>query len=181
MTHLKLKKGMTLIELLISLFIVALMTGVAMPIFSSYQRRNTLDTDAHSMASIFAYARTLQNNPDVFSRFADPTTTGYTIKISTGSRRVIIYPKNDPNYIIDQFALARGENLTISANPTAPSAADLTISFSGKPPTETISCDPGNCSQSLTLTLSLANNSAISRTIFIQNTTANQYFSVTVN
>ena len=179
----RLKRGMTLIELLISLFIIALMTGVAIPLFSAYQRRNTLDTDTHSIASIFAYARALQNNPDVLSRFADPTTRGYTIKIFTGSRKVIIYPKSDPNYIIDQFTLARGENLTILTENGEDTSGGFTISFSGKQPAEKITCSPKACPNYLVLSLWLAYNPHpyAQKTIYVQNTTATQYFFVTIN
>ena len=186
----KLKRGMTLIELLISLFIIALMTGVAMPLFSVYQRRNILDNDVQSVAQMFAYARALQNNPDIFTRLNASGLNNLVVKISTvsGTKRIEVYPNNDnndPSYIIDHHDLDSSESLSISTNNgDFTTADDFTISFSGKPPAEVMTCAPMECNQSLALRLYLTSDSTVDRTVQIQNTypqdRPTRYFSISI-
>ena len=183
----KLKRGMTLIELLISLFIIALMTGVAMPLFSTYQRRNILDNDAQSVAQMFAYARALQNNPDIFTRLNTSGLNNLVVKISTvsGTKRIEVYPNNDPSYIIDHHDLDSNESLRISTdNGDFTTVDNFTISFSGKPPAEVMTCALMECNQSLALRLYLTSDSTVDRTVQIQNTypqdRPTRYFSISI-
>jgi prepilin-type N-terminal cleavage/methylation domain-containing protein len=167
--------GMTLIELLISLSIIALMTVIAIPIFSSYQRRASLNSNANAIAQLIEYARSLHANPD-YQRYS--TESGvYTIKISNnagGNPKIELYSEADPSVILDSVKLSSYEEI-------AP--ASYSFSFIGKTPEEKIwSCNGSrlyNCPNPLNITVRVKNTS-LGKTIRINNSTSSQNFSVEV-
>jgi len=178
------KRGMTLIELLVSLSIIAIMAGVAMPIFSNYQRSSALDNDAQAVAQMFSYARALQNNPDIATRNKDES---YVLKISqtSGSKKIKIYSKTAPESIIDQYILNSSKEVSISTNSGSVSDDDFLVTFSGRSPADVITCDPKTCSQTLAIKIYLSRDHSVFRTIQIQNTYPvdhpTQYFSITTS
>jgi len=141
---------MTLIELLVSLAIIALLTAVALPIFSTFQRRNTLNLDAKNLEQLFNYSRTLNNNPSFGSRSfsSDPANADkrYGIKISNSSKKAVLYPADsvgDDSKAIDSVKFDSRETLEFISNvgdSWLPIAGDLTVYISGNPPNETVSC-----------------------------------------
>ncbi|HPL01775.1 MAG TPA: prepilin-type N-terminal cleavage/methylation domain-containing protein [bacterium] len=171
----KSRRGMTLIELLISLSIIALMTAIAIPMFSSYQRRASLNSDADAVAQLVEYARSLNANPN-YQRYS--TERGaYTIKISNdprGNPRVELYSEADPSIILDSVKLSSYEEIDPSS---------YYFSFIGKTPQEKIwSCNGPqlyNCPNTLDITLRVK-NSGLGKIIRINNSTNNQNFSVEV-
>ena len=169
---------MTLIELLVSLFIVAVMTVVAIPLFSSYQKRNTLDSDAQSIAQFFSYARAVNSNPDVMTRLnaAGESYFEINIKNANNGKIITLYPKSDPSYVMDKFYLNSAEQLTINGS----DLSDFTVSVRGKPPKESITCSHNIDCSTLTIKVYLANNQLIYRNIVVKNSQQNQLFSVTV-
>jgi len=169
------RSGMTLIELLVSLSIIALMTAIAIPMFSSYQRRASLNTDADAIAQLIEYARSLNTNPN-YQRYS--TQSGaYTVRISNDSRRiprVELYSEADPSIILDSVKLSSYEVI----NPSS-----YSFSFTGKTPREEIwNCnDSGgyNCPNRLNISVRVK-NSNLGKIIQINNSTNNQNFSVEV-
>ena len=197
LVRLKGKRGMTLIELLISLFIIAMMVGVAIPLFSLYQRRNNLDSDAQTVSQMFSYIRALQNNPDSLTRTNTSGLNNMVVKVSTLSSQqlkiITVYSNSSPTNVIDQLILNSDEDISISSNFGLAPSGDFFLTFSGKTPTEIFSCATAlagstsqtefDCSAYLKLIIYSTKNSSISKTVEIKNTVLpNQYFSVsTVN
>jgi len=171
------KKGMTLVELLISLSIIVMMTAVAIPLFSGYQRRSTLSADAQSLAEFFNYARALNNNPDAFSRISQGENRSFEVKITSGNNGVwaTLYPNGDPTYIIDQFGLNPKEKIQINGR----QVDNFTAGISGVPPEEKLSCDGGAC-DTLTLKIYLASDSSVFRSVVVKNSVSGRLFSVSV-
>ncbi len=104
----KSQRGMTLIELLISLSIIAIMTLIAMPMLSSYQKRASLNNDVDSIVQLIEYARTLHNNPN------PSQSNGYRIVISNdvnGVSVVELYSLADPEVSIDSVKLSSHEEI----------------------------------------------------------------------
>ena len=196
------KRGMTLIELLISLSIIAMMTGVAIPLFSSSQNRNSINSDAQAVAQMFSYAAALQNNPDSFSR-NHPNPDPYlidgrvTLKILTATpsisekiTTVMIYSTSSPGIIYDRLILGSREDIKLNGSLLADDQ-EFVVDFSGKSPSEKITCSilrsgvPSalDCSTSLNILVTSTRDSEISRNVSITNTNpANfKYFSVAVS
>jgi Tfp pilus assembly protein FimT len=99
---------MTLIELLISLSIIAMMTLIAMPMLSSYQKRAALNNDVDSIVQLIEYARTLHNNPN------QPQSNGYQIVITSdvnGASVVELYSLANPGVSIDSVKLSSYEEI----------------------------------------------------------------------
>jgi len=167
------KRGMTLIELLISLSIIALMTGVALPAFSYYQRRSVVDNDAQALIQMFNYARALQNNPDNYSRNGPNGEWNYELRLTNDSknRNMALYSAADPNTIIDQLTLS--ENIEIGYQSGSPNKGNgLKITFSGKPPAEVVTCNV-LCDKKIEIRLRSSAPYSTERTVTILNTTLN--------
>lgn len=166
----RLKRGMTLIELLISLSIIAMMTGVAMPAFSYYQRRSTVDNDAQALVQMLNYARALQSNPDNFSRNGPNGEWSYEIRLTNvgSNRNVALYSAADPNTIIDQLTLSENIQVGYQSVP-ADLGNGLKISFSGKPPKEVVTCTT-LCNRWIEIRLKSPAPYSTTRTVRIQNT-----------
>ena len=96
------RSGMTLIELLISLSIIAIMTAITMPMLSSYQRKASLNTDTQSIAQLIEYARTLHNNAD-YQRYDSATSeqSSYAVELS----------EDGGNYLFELFSLVDQETI----------------------------------------------------------------------
>ena len=172
---------MTLVELLISLSIIAMMTAVAIPLFSGYQRSSTISSDAQSLAEFFNYARALNNNPDAYTRIRQGEIISFEIKITSGNTGVqaTLYPKDDSTYIIDQFNFSPKEKIQINGSQI--DNFNFTASISGVPPKEKLSCDGSVCDDTLTLKIYLANDSSVFRNVVVKNSTdSGQLFSVSV-
>lgn len=139
--------GMTLIELLVSLAIIILLTAVALPIFSSFQRRNTLNLDTRNLEQLFYYSRTLNNNPSYGSRDYGATNADkrYGIKITPSKNKATLYPINntgdvDTSKEIDNVKLDSRETLEFRNNVGGKIDGNLIVYISGDPPNETVSC-----------------------------------------
>jgi prepilin-type N-terminal cleavage/methylation domain-containing protein len=171
----KSQQGMTLIELLISLSIIALMTAIAIPMFSSYQRRASLNSDADAVAQLIEYARSLNANPN-YQRYS--TERGaYTIKISNdprGNPRVELYSEADPDIVLDSVKISDYHEIS----PTV-----YSFNLSGKSPMERIwSCNGSgefNCPNPLDITLRVK-RSNLGKIIRVNNSNNSQNFSVEV-
>ena len=175
------RKGMTLIELLISLAIIGMMTGIAFPIFSYYQKRSTADSDIRNFVSLFNYARSLQNNPENVSRLDSNKDYNYEIKFTNSSNinRAELYLKtNDPAgpIIVDKIDFA--EDIMVNG---AVGGDGLTITFGGTLPDENITCSPIDCSTSIAIGLTTRGAGSIIKTATILNTTASQLLSISNN
>lgn len=162
---------MTLIELLISLAIIGIMTGIAFPVFSVYQKKSAVDSDMRNFISLFNYARALQNNPDNFSRTTDPNQVyKYQIKIINDSsgRRAELYSVADASTIIDKVDFS--ENIMVNyQNNTTDNGSGLTLTFTGLPPSEVLNCST-ICDQKIEIGLSTAGRSPIIKKALILNT-----------
>jgi len=103
---------MTLVELLISLSIIAVMVVITMPLLSSYQKRAALNNDVDSIVQLIEYARTLHNNPDF--QMHSSQSSGYKIGISNdtnGASVVELYSLADPEVSIDSVKLSNYEEI----------------------------------------------------------------------
>lgn len=181
MKRLKLS-GMTLVELLVSLGIIGLLTAVALPIFSTFQRRNILRLDAKNLEQIFYYSRTLNNNPSYSSRnlgagYKDGAGNEkrYGIKITRGDNRATLYPIGadgniDTGNAVESWKFDSRETLKITAGNTEV-AGDLVIFISGDLPNETVSCDIAelDCSQIVKIEITMPRVATI-RTISVRGT-----------
>jgi prepilin-type N-terminal cleavage/methylation domain-containing protein len=71
--------GFTLIEVLLSVAILTLLTGLSLPVYESFVRRNDLDLTAQTIASTIrraeTYARGVNEDSTWGVRFTSPTTT----------------------------------------------------------------------------------------------------------
>lgn len=146
--------GMTLIELLVSIAIIGILLTVALPIFTTYQRRNTLRLDAKNLEQLFYYSRTLNTNPVYASRnyganSLDPVSGNekrYGIKIFLVEKKAILYPIGSDGNIdttksIDSFQFNSRENLGLTVGfSNDVISQDLTVFIAGDPPNETVSC-----------------------------------------
>jgi len=173
------KRGMTLIELLISLSIIAMMTGVAIPAFSYYQRRSAVDNDAQALVQMFNYARALQNNPDNFSRNGMDDAWKYELRLTNygSNRQMILYStadldsNNQPTVIIDQLTLS--EDIQVGYQIGSPNKGNgLTITFSGKPPAEIVTCSTP-CDKNIEIKLSSPAPYSTTRIVVISNSLLN--------
>ncbi|MEI6144077.1 MAG: type II secretion system protein [Candidatus Berkelbacteria bacterium] len=177
----KKNRGMTLIELLISLAIIGMMTGIAFPIFSYYQKRSTADSDIRNFVSLFNYARSLQNNPENVSRLDSNKKYNYEIKFTNSSNinRAELYLKTDDPagpIIVDKIDFAED----IMVNGTV-GGDGLTITFGGTLPDENIICSPIDCSTSIAIGLTTRGVGAVVKTATILNTTTSQLLSISNN
>lgn len=169
------RKGMTLIELLISLAIIAMMTAIAIPMFSRYQRRASLNTDTESVVQLIEYARTLHNNPD-YQRYSSPESSAYIVQISQngGTYSVNLFSQADQNLIIDSAKLSNYDEIISSTT---------LFSIYGDPPNERLwSCNYigsglDNCPKPLNIRIKVK-NSSLQKTIRIHHT--NEPFSIEV-
>jgi len=178
---------MTLIELLISLSIIVLMTGVAFPLFSYYQKRSLVDTDIKNFVQLFNYARALQNNPENFSRIADQN-QGYNYVIKFKNRdninRATLYSSAngviDETYSIDKVDFS--EDISIIDQDGNPFGGDgLTLTLSGTSPKEIISCSaPINCETKISLSLTSRGGGQVTKVAEILNTKGRQLLSVNI-
>lgn len=183
------KRAMTLIELLISLSIIVLLTAVALPAFSYYQRRSIVESDAQALVQLFNYARALQNNPDNFSRSSTDSVWNYEIQITndrSNPANVKLYSVADPTTIIDQLTFS--ENIEVGYQDNSSNDGNgLKIGFSGKPPKEIITCQfisvDSLCSEKIEIRLSSPLPYRTKRTVTILNTndTLKQFFSISLN
>ncbi|MCX6812154.1 MAG: prepilin-type N-terminal cleavage/methylation domain-containing protein [Candidatus Berkelbacteria bacterium] len=187
------RRGMTLIELLISLAIIALMTTVALPLFSSYQKRNRLDSDTQLLSGLFNYERALNLSPDYSTR-ANPTKNFFEIRFTNagGKWSAALYSAvSGSTNFIDRVDFAGGENLSFKINETNPTGGgDFAVDISGKPPTETASCflisgqkTAQSCSNSLSITIALStasSNPGNSKIVQIQNSSNGNLYAVSV-
>jgi len=169
--------GMTLIELLISLAIIAIMTGIAFPMFSYYQKRSVVDEDISNFVSLFNYARALQNNPDGFSRSNSTESYSYKIKLieSNGTYRAELFSSADQSTIIDSVDFSQ----PIIINDEYGRSNGLVLSLDGVPPKEVLSCQPENCDSSIRIGFSTANRS-VTKTATIINSSSDQLLSISV-
>lgn len=175
------RRSMTLIELLISLAIIGLMTGIAFPLFSYYQKRSLVDTDIKNFVQLFNYARALQNNPENFSRIADQNQGyNYVIKftnINNINRATLYSSANgviDETYVIDKVDFSESIFITYQDIFTNRSGNNLILSFSGTPPREVVTCSilttPINCDRFILLSLTPLGGGNIIKTVEILNT-----------
>lgn len=174
------RRSMTLIELLISLAIIGIMTGIAFPYFAYYQKRSNLDSDISNFVSLFNYARALQNNPDNISRVDTSGNYNYVIEFTNdgSTRKAELYSKNtDPKIIIDKVDFA--EDIIINNNPKI-NVNGLVLEFSGFPPKETLTCSI-DCSTSIKIGLKTTGTSSITKTATISNSSSDKVLSITTN
>lgn len=153
------RRGMTLIELLISLAIIGLMTGIAFPLFSYYQRRSQVDNDVRNFVQLFNYARALQNNPENISRIADQNQGyNYVIKFTNTNdiKRATLYSSAngviDETYPIDKVDFSEDISTTYrhgGSSPRTDDGSDLVIKFNGTPPKETVTCSGSSETQTI--------------------------------
>lgn len=169
------RRGMTLIELLISLSIIALMSAIAIPMFSSYQKRAALNSDADAIAQLIEYARSLNANPD-YQRYSTGNGT-YKVEIVAGHRgnvRVDLYSESDPSIVLDSVKISDYHEINSSI---------YSFNVSGKTPMERIwDCNDSNtfnCPNPLDITLRVK-RSNLGKIIRINNSNNNQNFSVEV-
>lgn len=172
------RRSMTLIELLISLSIIAMMTVIAIPMFSSYQRRASLNNDVDGIAQLIEYARALHDNPD-YQRYSidGAQNSSYIIKISkdynnNGIVQLVTYA--DQETIIDSVKLSSYEEI---------SPENYSFSIYGESPNERLwSCGNigsglDNCPKPLDIKVKVKNTD-LQKTIRINHTIEN--FSVEV-
>lgn len=189
------KKATTLIELLVSLAIIALLAAVALPMFSVYQRRNQINSDAETINSSLILARAALNNPDIFARSDNQIKIVFTYNSSAKSYSFQSFAKgiiDDPENLIDLYQLFPNEEIEVTMNDSRGSPTiftrDFAILLSGKTPNETFSCfkittrEMGvNCNQSISIKISSTRLGGTEKTIIINNTTASQLFSININ
>lgn len=189
---------MTLIELLVSIGIIALLAAVSLPIFSSYQRQNKLNLDAKNLEQLFYYSRTLNNNPSYNSRNsgarnrdAQGNEKRYGVKIALGEKKATLHPINsagdiDSSKELDSLKFDSRATLELKAAGVLISQ-DLTIYISGDPPNETVSCSLAgpvqpDCSQVVSIKITLP-GVANSKTLSIHGTqpAPGQKFNIQIN
>ncbi|TSC94337.1 MAG: hypothetical protein Athens101428_323 [Candidatus Berkelbacteria bacterium Athens1014_28] len=188
------KKATTLIELLISLAIIALLAAVALPLFSVYQRRNQISSDAETINSSLILARATLNNPNIIARSNNIIKIVFSYNSSTKSYSYKIFVKDDvdPENLIDDFRLFANEDITVtmkdSGGDTTFSNRNFAILLSEKTPNENFKCyqitsreSRINCNQSISIKLSSPRIGGTEKTIVINNTTSSQLFSININ
>lgn len=166
---------MTLIELLVSLFIVGLLTAVAMPLFSSYQRKNTLVSDAESLSQLFSYSRALLQNPEISARVS--AKKGYVIKLSAKNNTAEIIEAGNQNNQIDKIIFDSREKLSFNSDGVATSD-EIEVTISGKPPKEIMECrqikpdgssNVISCASKLLINITATGVAGASKKIIVQN------------
>jgi len=169
-------KGTTLIELLVTLAITGMLVGIALPLFSYYQKRSVLDEEVRNFVSLFNYARALQNNPADSARIAS-SEYHYVIKItnSGADRKAELYAKNNPTAIIDSIKFSERVQMAfqdIGVIGVTGSGDGQTLEFSGFPPNETIGCST-SCTDKVSITLTIESTFATSKTTEVLNSKFN--------
>lgn len=78
------KRGFTLLEMLLSVAIIALIAGMGVPVYQSFQNRNELDIAANALAQSLHRAQVLSQNQDGDSSWGVHIATG-TITVFQGN------------------------------------------------------------------------------------------------
>ncbi|MFA5158215.1 MAG: type II secretion system protein [Patescibacteria group bacterium] len=180
MTKFKAKLGMTLIELLVVITIIGLMVGVAFPIFSYYQKRGAVVSDAENMVQVLNYARALENNPDYQTRSDENSQTVVKLVNTDGVYKAQIYSTVDSSKIIDEFQFMTSVKVYLNGTETSPDG--LEIKIDGKTPKEQLGCSIGVCTNYIKIRFYKGNSSSIYKEVELLNTreATDQLFSIKV-
>ncbi len=193
---------MTLIELLVSLAIIGLLTAVALPVFSTYQRQNALNLGVKNLEQLFYYSRALNNNPSYSSRnYSEEIANAnkrYGIKIKpTGSgKKAVLYPAEnvgDDSRAIDTVVFDPRTTFEFTDGTGRVITGDVIVYISADPPNEVVSCNneavytelvppQPDCSVALFIKIAIAGVSAPKTiSIYSTNDAIRQKFNIRVN
>lgn len=159
-------KGFTIPELLISVFIIVLMTGISVIGWSSGETALALDRAAHKFAQDVRKATELSQRAQWYSCVMG-TITGYGVYVSTGaSTSYILYVECNDNQEYNAGADAVFQQVALENRIQISSAVPSSFSMLFVPPVPVITIQPGDLDQAQVV-LSAIGDPARSKTITI--------------
>lgn len=136
--------GFTLIELLLSVAILTLLTGLSLPVYESFVRRNDLDLTAQTIASTIRRAQTYSRGVNQDStwgmRFASPTVTlfkgaSYALRDTTYDETLTIPASmmmtGTSEVVFSKLAATPSTTASISLNSTTNDTRTITVNAGG--------------------------------------------------
>lgn len=112
------RSGFTLVELAVTLAVMAIVAAVAVPSFANLVRGNRLVSSANQMVAVFQAARVaaVSNRASVA---VCPSTDGSTCTATLGSRWIAVMTKNGASTVLRDTTLHSAITIKSSANLTA--------------------------------------------------------------
>jgi len=107
--------GFTLVELMITVAVIAIVAAIAMPNLTELMRRNRLTSAANEMVALLQTARTAAISNRA-SGSVCPSTDGTSCAASLGSRWIVLMTKNGTSTVLRDTTLPPSIAVTASAN-----------------------------------------------------------------
>lgn len=148
-------KGFTIPELLVSVFIIILMTAIAVPSWRAGETTLALDRAAHKLSQDIRKATELAQRAQFF-QCTTGSISGYGIYVSSGApSSYTLYVECNGNQTYEPGTDAVFQAVTLESKIQITSATPSSFSVLFVPPVPTITIQPGNPSQAQ-VTLSVA-------------------------
>lgn len=141
-------KGFTIPELLISIFVIVLMTAIVVPSWRAGETTLALDRAAHKLSQDVRKATELAQRAQFFDCGAPKKISGYGIYISTAtptSYTLYVECNNNQEYNLGVDAVFQTVTLENKIQITSATPSPFSVFF--VPPVPTITIQPGNPSQ----------------------------------
>lgn len=163
-------KGFTIPELLVSIFIIVLMTALVLPSWHAGETVLALDRAAHKLAQDMRRATELAQRAQPLApplTCAPGNISGYGMHISSGTpASYTLYAECNGNQEYNAGVDAAFQTVTLESKIQITSATPSSFSVFFVPPVPTITIQPGNLSQAQ-VTLSVADDPSKSKVITI--------------
>lgn len=148
-------RGFTILELLVSVFIIVLMTAIVVPGWRAGETTLALDRAAHKLSQDLRKATELAQRAQFF-QCAAGSISGYGMHVSFLTPTLYtLYVECNGNQTYDPGVDAVFQDVTLEGKIQITSATPSSFSILFVPPVPTISIQPGNLSQA-SITLSVA-------------------------
>ena len=158
--------GFTIPELLVSIFIIVLMTAITLPNWHAGETTLALDRAAHKLSQDIRKATELAQRAQLF-QCATGNISGYGVYVSTGTpSSYILYVECNGNQEYNSGVDAKFQEVILEGKVQITSAVPNSFSVFFVPPVPTITIQPGNLTEAQ-ITLSIAGDPTRSKTIGI--------------
>jgi prepilin-type N-terminal cleavage/methylation domain-containing protein len=158
--------GFTIPELLVSVFIITLMTAITLPNWHAGETTLALDRAAHKLSQDIRKATELAQRAQFF-QCATGNISGYGVYISTGTpSSYILYVECNGNQEYNSGVDAKFQEVTLESKMQITSATPDPFSVFFVPPVPTITIQPGDLTEAQ-VTLSVVGDPSRLKTITI--------------